>query len=51
VRISNEVVLDLIELVFIVFVFLVVLVDLGFDIKELVAFFFSALSTMPLPSY
>jgi hypothetical protein len=46
--ISDEVVLDLVELVFIIFVFFIILINFSFNIEKLVAFFFSALSTMPL---
>jgi hypothetical protein len=46
--IRNEIVLDFIELVFIVFVFVLVLVDFGFDIEELVSAFTSTLSSVAL---
>jgi len=46
--IRNEIVLDFIELVFIVFIFVLVLVDFGFDIEELVSAFTAALSSMTL---
>jgi hypothetical protein len=48
VGISNEIVLDFIEFVFIIFIFVFILVDFGFDIEELIAAFTSALSAMAL---
>jgi len=46
--ICDEVVLDLVELVFILVVLIFALVDFGFDIEELIAAFSSALSAMTL---
>ncbi len=46
--ISDEIVLDLIEFVFIVVILVFIFVDLGFDIEELISTFASTLSTMAL---
>jgi hypothetical protein len=47
-RVGNEIVLNLIELIFIVIIFVFIFVNLGFDIKELVATFASTLPAMAL---
>jgi len=48
--ISNEIVLNLIEFVFIVIILVFILVDFSLDIEELIAAFSSAFSTMSLDS-
>lgn len=46
--VSNEIVLDLIEFIFVVIILVFVFIDFGFDIEELVAAFASALSAVSL---
>jgi hypothetical protein len=46
--ISNEIVLNLIELVLVIIILVLILVDFGFDIEELVATFASTLPAMAL---
>jgi hypothetical protein len=46
--VCNEVVLEFIDLVLIIVIFIFVLIDFGFDIEELVSAFSSALSPMTL---
>jgi hypothetical protein len=48
--IGNKVVLDFVELILIVFVFLIIFIDFGFNVKELITFLLSAFSTMTLSS-
>ena len=49
-RISNEVVLNLIEFILVVVILVFVFIDFGFDIEELIAAFASTLSAMTLIS-
>jgi hypothetical protein len=46
--VRNKVVLELIDLVFIIVIFVFIFIDFGFDIEELVSAFASALSSMTL---
>jgi preprotein translocase subunit SecF len=47
-RIGNEIILDLIELILIVIILIFIFVNFGFDIKELVAAFPATLSAVAL---
>jgi hypothetical protein len=46
--VSNKIVFDFVELVFIVVILVFIFVDFGFDIEELIATFASTLSAMAL---
>jgi hypothetical protein len=46
--ICNEVVLEFIDLVFVIVIFVLIFINFGFDIEELVPAFTSALSSMAL---
>jgi hypothetical protein len=46
--VSNEIILDLIELVLIVIILIFILVNFGFDVEELIATFPATLSAVAL---